>query len=262
MHFSRVLVALAAGASFVTAIPAVSPTQHPLRPTKTKSPIKHSPTSGPGGNLKAVDISVKQSASFWTCLAKTYQKVVIRGYQQACGSGGAVDKNFVASYNAAKAAGIQKIDAYMFPCTGTQPNGVKCKPPTTQLAEFEAVIANNGMQLDYVWFDVEPTTQPCAAWNLVKADNLALAKEYTAMLRQSSLNWGVYGNGNQWSGIFPSRSSDIGSDLPLWAVQDDHKPGASTVTTFMGGWTKAVGKQYSEDVQVCGGGVDQDSFSS
>ena len=86
MHFSRVLLALVAGASFATAIPAVSPTQHPIRPTKTKSPVKHSPTSGPSGSLKAVDISVKQSASFWTCLAKTYQKVVIRGYQQACGS--------------------------------------------------------------------------------------------------------------------------------------------------------------------------------
>ena len=46
--------------------------------------------------------------------------------------------------------------------------------------------------------------------------------------------------------MFASRSTDIGSDLPLWAVQDDHKPGVSTVHTFMGGWTSAVGKQYDE----------------
>ena len=49
---------------------------------------------------------------------------------------------------------------------------------------------------------------------------------------------------NQWSGIFPSRSTNVASDFPLWAVQFDKKPGVSTVTTFMGGWTKAFAKQY------------------
>jgi len=44
--------------------------------------------------------------------------------------------------------------------------------------------------------------------------------------------------------MFATRSTDIGSDLPLWAVQDDFKPGVSTVTTFMGGWTSAFAKQY------------------
>jgi hypothetical protein len=50
---------------------------------------------------------------------------------------------------------------------------------------------------------------------------------------------------NQWSGMFGSRSTDVGSQLPLWAVQDDFKPGVNTVTTFMGGWTSAVAKQYN-----------------
>ena len=44
--------------------------------------------------------------------------------------------------------------------------------------------------------------------------------------------------------MFPSRSSSIGNDLPLWAVQDDFKPGVSSVDTFMGGWKKAYAKQY------------------
>ena len=44
--------------------------------------------------------------------------------------------------------------------------------------------------------------------------------------------------------MFASRSTNIGSDLPLWAVQDDDTPGVSTVTTFMGGWTTAYAKQY------------------
>lgn len=44
--------------------------------------------------------------------------------------------------------------------------------------------------------------------------------------------------------MFPSRSSNIGNDLPLWAVQDDFKAGVSSVDTFMGGWKKAYAKQY------------------
>lgn len=44
--------------------------------------------------------------------------------------------------------------------------------------------------------------------------------------------------------MFASLSTDIGSDLPLWAVQDDFKAGVSTVDKFFGGWTKAYAKQY------------------
>lgn len=40
--------------------------------------------------------------------------------------------------------------------------------------------------------------------------------------------------------MFASMSTDIGSDLPLWAVQDDFKPGVATTTRFMGGWTRRL----------------------
>lgn len=42
--------------------------------------------------------------------------------------GGAVDKNMAATYKAAKAVGIDKIDAYMFPCKASQHLS---KPPLT-----------------------------------------------------------------------------------------------------------------------------------
>lgn len=48
----------------------------------------------------------------------------------------------------------------------------------------------------------------------------------------------------QWTTMFASQSTDIGSDLPLWAVQFDYKPGVATTTRFMGGWTTAYAKQY------------------
>lgn len=45
--------------------------------------------------------------------------------------------------------------------------------------------------------------------------------------------------------MFATLDTDIGSDLPLWAVQDNGVPGVLTVTAFMGGWTKAYAKQYN-----------------
>ena len=53
------------------------------------------------------------------------------------------------------------------------------------------------MTLDYRWFDVEPkgAKDQCNAWNLGTTANLALAKEWTALLRQSGNKWGIYANG-------------------------------------------------------------------
>ncbi|RDW75720.1 hypothetical protein BP5796_06541 [Coleophoma crateriformis] len=230
--------------------------------SSTSSSTSTQPTSG----VSAVDISVAQSQSFWTCAAKTYKVVVIRGYQQACGFGGKVDVNFLPSYQAAKAAGVPRVDAYLFPCTGTQPGGVPCKTPQTQLNEFLAVIKNNKMAISHLWFDIEPTSTasggPCNAWQLSAAANVALAKQWVALLQQSGYSWGIYANGNQWAGMFGSRSANIASQLPLWAVQADGKPGVDTVTTFMGGWTSAFAKQYKLDTTGCGGSVDLDSFDS
>lgn len=72
-------------------------------------------------DLKGFDISQAQSTSFWSCMRNEgYHKVNIRAYFQSCGSkGGAVDPNFLKSYNAARNAGFNapnEIDAYMFPC--------------------------------------------------------------------------------------------------------------------------------------------------
>ncbi|MCJ1412934.1 hypothetical protein MMC19_007035 [Ptychographa xylographoides] len=200
MRFSSFLLSLAVGTALTTAVPAAnpSPTQAPIKPAKTRTKSStHSPTSSAG--LLAVDINTARPSSFWTCLAKTHQKVVIKGYGQACKHGGAVDKDFVRSYEAAKAVGIPHIDAYMFPCTGKQPTGLACKTPATQIAEFEAAIAAANMTLDSVWLDVEPgpdSGRPCAAWNLTpKTKNLALARQYVDLIRKSSLRWGVYANG-------------------------------------------------------------------
>ncbi|KAL3425518.1 hypothetical protein PVAG01_02309 [Phlyctema vagabunda] len=121
------------------------------------------------------------------------------------------------------------------------------------------------MKIGKLWFDIEPTVAsaqvPCNAWQLSATQNIALAKKWVALLEATSYDWGIYANGNQWSGMFGTRSADVGSQLPLWAVQADGKTGVNTVTTFMGGWTTAVAKQYKLDNTACGGSVDLDSFT-
>ena len=86
--------------------------------------------------------------------------------------------------------------------------------------------------------------------------------------------------------MFASIDTDIGSDLPLWAVQDDFESGVSTVDKFFGGWTSAYAKQYhlgkssetqyghvgvsvlivpvatSQDLPLCSASVDLDSFTA
>jgi hypothetical protein len=113
--------------------------------------------------------------------------------------GGEVKSNFVSNYKAAKAAGFGRIDAYLFPCTGTQPNGVACKSPSTQLSEFLAAVDNNGMSISHYWFDIEPTSTAngaaCNAWNLGASANEALAKQWVSLLQNSGRTWGIYANG-------------------------------------------------------------------
>ena len=125
-----------------------------------------------------------------------------------------MDPNFVPAYKAAKAGGIPKVDAYMFPCkhspfifqkkekglltvqgTGTQPTGVACKSPQTQINELLNVISANNINVEYIWFDVEPTSGVCNAWNLSPSANLAAAKNWVSLLRATGLKWGIYGNG-------------------------------------------------------------------
>lgn len=132
--------------------------------------------------------------------------------------------------------------------TGTQKAGrPACKSPSDQLAEFEQAISGASMTIGTRWFDIEPGGGPCNAWNLGNDANLALAQEWVQLLTQSGNTWGIYANGNEWTRMFATRDTDIGANsLPLWAVQADGKPGVSTVTRFMAGWTTAAAKQYKE----------------
>jgi hypothetical protein len=118
------------------------------------------------------------------------------------------------------------------------------------------------MDIQRLWFDIEPTTGVCNAWQLGTAENLRVAREWIDVLGTTAREWGIYANRNQWVGMFGSLGADVASDLPLWAVQFDRVPGVSTVTRLFGGWTSAHAKQYwlGTTTPECGGSVDLDSF--
>ncbi|CAF9943557.1 MAG: hypothetical protein ALECFALPRED_000654 [Alectoria fallacina] len=175
------------------------------------------------------------------------------------------------TYEAAKAVGITSIDAYMFPCTGTQPTGVACKSISTQISEFLDAIDSDSIPANHLWLDIEPEDASqsgvaCNAWQLGSAGNEALAEQWVAAIKATGRNWGIYANYGQWPSMFASINTDIGSDLPLWAVQDDFEPGVSTVDKFFGGWTTAYAKQYhlatGTDLPLCSASVDLDSFTA
>jgi hypothetical protein len=135
----------------------------------------------------------------------------------------------------------------MFPCTGSTSD---CKSPTTQVGEITDFLLTNKINVTRLWLDIEPpsSSSPCHGWNFSKDENLALAKEFVSAIKATGLKWGIYANGNQWTAMFPSRDSDVASDLPLWAVQFDGVPTIGSVHTFMGGWTTAFAKQYASSM--------------
>ena len=106
-----------------------------------------------------------------------------------------MDSNFLDSYKAATKASYTNIDAYMFPCTGSQPTGVACKSVQHQIDEFLDYILKHKIIVQRLRLDVEPTSGECNAWQESKANHLALAKKWVSTLKKSELKWGIYGNG-------------------------------------------------------------------
>jgi hypothetical protein len=111
------------------------------------------------GLLHAVDSSTAVSQAIYaTAKGEGFTKAIIRGYYEACGSGGLVDPNFVSSYRNARAAGITNIDAYWFPCTGASNS---CKSYATQLQELGATFKANSMNITTLWIDIENDSTIC-----------------------------------------------------------------------------------------------------
>jgi len=109
--------------------------------------------------VHAVDSSTLVSEATWSkAKGEGFTKAIIRGYYEACGSGGAVDPNFVSSYNNARAAGYTDIDTYWFPCNGS---GNQCKSYAEQISQISATFNANHMNIGRIWIDFEKDARIC-----------------------------------------------------------------------------------------------------
>ena len=107
----------------------------------------------------AVDSSsLVPEATYVKALGEGFTKAIIRGYEEACGVGGEVDPNFVATYNNARAAGYTNIDTYWFPCNGS---GNNCKSYATQISEIAATFSAHQMDIGTIWIDLEKNSAIC-----------------------------------------------------------------------------------------------------
>lgn len=186
----------------------------------------------------SADVSV---ATYKKALGEGFVKAIPRGFYEACNSGGLLDPNFVNSYKNAVSAGYKDIDTYMFPCTGTSH---KCKPYDQQVKLLTDAIAANKMNIGTIWLDIEKDNV-CNPWDYGAAGNLAEAKKLVAALKASGHKWGVYSTPGEWASVFGSTGVVLDNSAPLWFATFDNVETLNLKTPF-GGWTTAVGHQYTD----------------
>ncbi|KAF8965784.1 glycoside hydrolase superfamily [Flammula alnicola] len=191
--------------------------------------------------------SLVPEATYAKALGEGFTKAIIRGYEEACGVGGEVDPNFVSSYNNARAAGYTNIDMYWFPCNGS---GNNCKSYATQLSEIAAVFLAHSMKIGTIWIDFEKDAAICNNWNYGTSGNLAQAKSLIAAMKATGFTYGIYSSPGEWSTLFGSTSVVLDNSAPLWFATYNNVQTLTLGTPF-GGWTTAVGHQYT-DVSASG----------
>ncbi|KIJ52959.1 glycoside hydrolase family 25 protein [Sphaerobolus stellatus SS14] len=197
--------------------------------------------------VSAVDSSTLVSeATYAKALSEGFTKAIIRGYEEACSIGGEVDPNFVASYKNARAAGITNIDMYWFPCNGS---GNNCKSYATQLAAISQTFSENAMDIGTIWVDLEQDSV-CNNWNYGSTGNIAQAQSLIAAIKATGFNFGIYSTPGEWSTLFGSTSFVLDNAAPLWFATFNNVQTLTMGTPF-GGWTTAVGHQYT-DVSASG----------
>ncbi|KAI9020226.1 glycoside hydrolase superfamily [Phycomyces nitens] len=200
-----------------------------------------------------VDVSALTSTSSFSCVKNLgYDYAIIRCYIEAWGNspGGKVDSNCYQNYLNAKAAGISKIDIYMFPCTGRS----TCKSAATQVNELVSYVGANKMIVGRLWFDVEIDSS-ANNWPSTSSARTTLAAFHSAW-SATGWKWGIYSSYYQWQTITGSASYVLDSSLPLWYPHYDDSLSFGDFSSF-GGWTTPTLKQYSGDQTFCSAGFDK-----
>jgi len=195
--------------------------------------------------IRGVDLSTLASKKSLKCLKEAgWDFVVVRAYQ----SNNKPDVNAPASLKNAAAAGYkpQSLGVYLFPCA-------KCGNPRAQLNGMIRHLEKNGAAKLFkrIWLDVEGSYWPGQTGARTFFNELlAACKEL------KTYQCGVYTSESQWSAIM-GKSFGGGKSVPLWYPHYQYIPEANTKDfAAFGGWSRPHAKQYNQNQQICGVGVD------
>lgn len=160
---------------------------------------------------------------------------------------GAFDSNAPANVKNAKAAGIQYVDVYMFPCRG--------QSATNQVNSL--ISSMSGTSYGQIWLDVETNPSSGCSWSSYSgASNCQYVTELVNAVRAKGKVPGIYSNYYMWESIMGGAKNCPGlANVPLWYAHYDNLAAFSDFKSF-GGWTKPNIKQYKGDTTLCGFGVD------
>ncbi|KAF2078339.1 hypothetical protein CYY_000323 [Polysphondylium violaceum] len=187
-----------------------------------------------------VDISSASDISAFQCLKSNgYDFAIIRAWESV----GQPDPNGPHSIYNARDAGIQYVDAYMFPCPSCGNGYGQVQSLVNYLKGYNA---NYGM----IWLDIEG---PGLYWGSNQAANQAFFNDLVSGAEAMGVHLGVYTSASQWEPIMGN--FDGGAKFPLWYAHYDNNPSFSDFSPF-GGWNTPAIKQYNGNLDVCGLGVD------
>lgn len=198
--------------------------------------------------VRGGDVSQATSQSTFSCAVSNgnWQFAITRSYQ----SFGQPDPNAASNIANAKAAGIQYVDAYHFPCYG----GVD---PTQQVNDDVNAISG---QFGTLWFDIETNPSSGCGWS---SDTNANCQFLTTMIQAGQslgISMGVYTSSYMWSSIMGSCTAGADAGLPLWYAHYDQSPSFSDFSPY-GGWSTPAMKQYWDSTGLgCGIGADADWY--
>lgn len=203
-------------------------------------------------NVPGLDVSQPVSRTVADCFVRSgYKYLMIRAW--FCVNGG-VDSNAITTHNNLRAAGMQHVGFYIFPCVGR----ARCASATDQVNAVKSFITSNNLKADSVWLDIEGGGS--CPWGDVAANKLF----YVEMLAAAKAAWpdryGVYSSRYMWESLFGSRSwINPGDDkLKLWYAHYDKQPNFDTFMSFSSWPTKTSPyvKQYDGNVNTCNFNVD------
>ena len=162
---------------------------------------------------------------------------------------GDYDETGIANIKAARAAGWQYVDGYIFPCLKSS-----CAPPENQIEATVNRLTAEGAQYGMLWLDLE-----IFAWSNDQNYNRDFITRLGNQLNAMNVNWGIYTNNNNWASIVGIGWSQWSSKPLWWANYNGHQDYSGFVP--FGGWTQPSIHQYAGSVNgPCGINMDMNWY--